>query len=116
MTFLTPQSLWLTQLLCVINQLIATLDAISNDYCLTTYLSIITISVTLTIITLAIFLATSLPLDIVTFHSPKTHNLTISLSINQSFQQNYQVISWLANCRSTQNICVVLIHILLIVE
>ena len=79
MTFLTPQSHLIIQLLRAIIQLTATLATIPNDYRLTTYLSIITISVTLTLIILAISLAPSLPLDIVTFHSPKTHNLIMHL-------------------------------------
>lgn len=80
MTFPTPQSLWITQLLCVINQLTTTCVVIPNDYSLTTYFSIITISIALTIITLAIFHASSLPLEIITFHSPETPNLIIHQS------------------------------------
>ena len=77
MTFLIPQSLLIIKLFCTVNQLTATLVVIPNDYSLTTYLSIITILVTLTIITMAISLVSSLPLIIITFYPPKTHNLII---------------------------------------
>ena len=100
----TSQSLWITHIICAINPLTSTLVVILHDYRLVTYWTIIIFSITLIIITLAIFIYVLSSTR--HHHIPFTQKLTIWLSKNHSFQQSYQAISWVANCPSTQNIVI----------